>query len=233
VSTIGVGRALSGRLRSPRLWLLIAGGIVVGLGAVGAMTGRIGPWANWGFTEFKMPSQTDIPVGVVARDGTVWFTLEASGAIGRLTNGTIQKVGTGQESLEALGLAVDADGSAWYTNAQARAISRVSATGALTSFPLSTPVARLGRLSVASDGAVWFAEPTTVSVTRLRDGVFTRYPVGPPSPVGSSNAGPFGVAVDAQGTVWATPAERQHARVHPSRGRGDGVRGADPSQRTR
>ena len=170
-----------------------------------AVAGRIGPWANWGFVEFKMLSRTDIPVGIaVARDGTVWFTLEGSDAIGTLRNGTIQKIGTGADSLEPLGLAVDAEGYVWYTNAQARAISRVSPDGAIRSFPLSTSIARLGRLAVAPDGAVWFAEPTVVSVTRLKDGVFTRHSVGPPAPMGSSNVGPFGVAVDPQGTVWAT-----------------------------
>ena len=212
-----IRRTSFGRFRNPRLWLFVAGGIVVALAAGAGVTGLIGRWARWGFVEFKMPNRTDIPVAVVvARDGTVWFTLEASDAVGRLRNGVIQKVGTGRENLEPLGLAVDAEGSAWYTNARARSITRISADGAVTSFPLSTPVARLGRLSVAADGAVWFAEPTTVSVTRLKDGVFMRYTVGPLSPVGSSNVGPFGVAVDPQGTVWATLQNANKlARIRP------------------
>jgi virginiamycin B lyase len=227
---VGVRRASSGRLRNPRLWLLVAGGIVVALAAGAAVTGRIGPWARWGFVEFKMLSRTDIPVAVaVAPDGTVWFTLEASDAMGRLRDGAIQKVGAGKENLEPLGLAVDADGSVWYTNALARAIARIAPDGAVTAFPLSTPVARLGRLSVAADGAVWFAEPTTVSVTRLKDGIFTRYMVGPPSPVGASNVGPFGVAVDPQGTVWATLQNANKlARILPG-GEMTALTGAAPS----
>ncbi|HLQ21765.1 MAG TPA: hypothetical protein VK132_01095, partial [Gemmatimonadales bacterium] len=102
----GIRRAF-GRFRNPRLWLFVAGGIVVALAAGAGVTGLIGRWARWGFVEFKMPSRTDIPVAVVvARDGTVWFTLEASDAVGRLRNGVIQKVGTGRENLEPLGLAV-------------------------------------------------------------------------------------------------------------------------------
>jgi hypothetical protein len=81
--------------------------------------------------------------------------VEASDAIGTLRSGTIQKIGTGADSLEPLGLAVDAEGYVWYTNAQARAISRVSPDGAIKSFPLSTSIARLGRLAIAPDGAVW------------------------------------------------------------------------------
>ena len=191
-------------VRRPRLWLGIAAGIIL-LAAVLGLARRFGPWADSGFVERKMPTATDIPVSIaVARDGTVWFTIEFSDAIGRLKNGKMEKVRKGTENHEPLGLAAAADGSAWYTDARVRAISRVSNDGTITSFDLSTPVARLGRLAVAPDGAVWFAEPTTVSVTRLRDGVFTRHVVAPLTGAGDDNTGPFGVAVDAQGTVWAT-----------------------------
>src|SRR4030095_4372788 len=57
---------------------------------------------------------------------------------------------------------------------------------------------------VAPAWAVWFAEPTLVSVTRLKDGVFTRHPVVRFAGAGEALVAPFGIAVDAQGTVWAT-----------------------------
>ena len=79
-----------------------------------------------------------------------------------------------------------------------RAISRISSDGSIRSFPLSIPVVQLGRLAVAPDGAVWFADITTASVTRLQDGVFMRHEVGSPG------ATPYGIAVDTGGTVWAT-----------------------------
>jgi virginiamycin B lyase len=74
----------------------------------------------------------------------------------------------------------------------------MSSDGSIRSFPLSTPVVQLGRLAVALDGAVWFADITTASVTRLQDGVFMRHDVGSPG------ATPYGIAVDTGGTVWAT-----------------------------
>jgi virginiamycin B lyase len=204
MSTATARRSFGGWRRRPRLWLTVGGSIIF-LAVVVALAGRFGPWADSGFVELRMPSATDIPVSIaVARDGTVWFTIEFSDAIGRLRNGTIEKVRKGTENLEPLGLAVDADGFAWYTDAQMRAISRVSNDGTIRSFDLSTPIARLGRLAIAPDGAVWFAEPTTVSVTQLKDGVFRRYTVGSLTAAGEANAGPFGIAVDARGMVWAT-----------------------------
>src|SRR5256886_5630723 len=84
----------------------------------------------------------------------------------------------------------------------------MAADGSIRAFPLTTPIVRLGRLAVAPDRAVWFADATTASVTRLKDGVFTRHVSR------SSGAVPWGVAVDARGTVWATlPNVNRLARI--------------------
>jgi virginiamycin B lyase len=172
--------------------------------AGGALVWRPGTASSWGFQEFKL-AVADIPVGIaVSPDGTVWFTLEASDAIGLLRNGRIQKLSKGADSVEPLGLAVDAGGRAWYTDAPKQRISRVSVDGSITSFGLSTPVARLGRLAIAPDGDVWFAETSLVSVTNLKDGRLTRHVVGSLSPETPMDAAPFGVAVAPDGTVWAT-----------------------------
>ena len=204
-------------LRRGRLWATAVASLTV-VALVALLAWRYGPWRDPGFVEWKMPQVTDIPVAVApGPDSVVWFTLDGSNAIGRLKNGRIEKVRKPSENLEPLGLAAGVDGSAWHTDAHRRAISHVSHDGTITSYDLSTPVARLGRLALGPDGAVWFAEPTAVSVTRLKDGVLTRHPVGPLTGAGEANAGPFGVAVDAQGTVWAT---LQHAnklvRISPS-----------------
>ncbi len=158
-----------------------------------------------------MLRKTDIPTAVaVARDGAIWFTLEFSDAIGVFRNGRIERLPKGSQNVEPLGLAVDADGAVWYTDAPSRAISRISPDGIITSFSVSAPIAKLGRLAVAPDGAVWFADATMASITRLKDGVFA------PHEVGSFDATPFGVAVDAHGTVWATlQSVNKLARISP------------------
>jgi virginiamycin B lyase len=196
------------------LGLAAAVGLVIG---VASLAWRVGPWSSRGFEEFRLPNRTDIPVGIAAAgDGTVWFTLESSDAIGLLRNGQIQKLPKGTESVEPLGLAVDAAGRAWYTEAPKQRICRASLDGSITSFELSTPVARLGRLAIAPDGGVWFAETSLVSVTHLRDGRLTRHIVGSLTPTAPLDAAPFGVAVAPDGTVWATlPNANKLLRIGP------------------
>ena len=152
-----------------------------------------------GFHEYAMAQPTDIPTTIaVGRDGSVWFTLDFSDAIGFLRDGKVHRLAKGKENVEPIGLAVDATGAAWYTDPPSIVISRIAPSGEIASYPLGTPIARLGRLAVAPDGAVWFAESTSYSITRLKDGVFKR------NVIKSIRGGPYGVAVDAQGTVWGT-----------------------------
>lgn len=194
-------------MTSSRRSRLLGAGLIVALiiaVAAGALLWRPRTTSSWGFQETRLPVD-DIPVGIaVSRDGTVWFTLEGSNALGLLRDGQLQKLPKGADSVEPLGLAVDAAGHAWYTEAPKQRISRASTDGTITSFALATPVARLGRLAVASNGDVWFAETSLVSVTHLRDGRLTRHVVGSLMPMTPMDAAPFGIAVSSEGHVWAT-----------------------------
>lgn len=219
INTI-LGRAASRRPGSRRGW--VAKVVGVGLAVIGAavfirLTGEA---EGGGFTEFKLPNRTDMPVAIAAaRDGTVWFTLESSDTIGRLRDGRVERIAKGAASIEPLGLAVDADGGAWFTEAPKQRVSRVSADGAVASFGLATPVARLGRLAVGPDGSVWFAEPTVMSVTRLREGQLTRHVMGTLAAKVSADAEPFGIAIAPDAAAWATlPGTDQLLRIAPDGG---------------
>jgi virginiamycin B lyase len=151
------------------------------------------------FVEYRMGEPQDAPIAIAAgADGSIWFTIDHADAIGRLRNGRIERLPTSSRNIEPLGLAVAADGSAWYTDLAARAIVRISSVGEIARFVLDTPITRLGRLAIAPDGAAWFADPTGYGITRLKDGVFTRYQIE------SARGGPYGVAVTADGAIWAT-----------------------------
>lgn len=157
-----------------------------------------------GFAEYKLPDGIAFPVALALapdRSG-VWFTLEQSDRLGVLRHdGHFVFVHKEFESIEPLGLAIDASGAAWFTEAPKQTIVRARIDGTTASFPLGTPVARLGRLAAAPDHTVWFAEPTRASVTQLnKDGRFIRHPVS----ASKADAVPFGVAVAPDGTVWAT-----------------------------
>jgi virginiamycin B lyase len=172
---------------------------VLGILLVGAAIWLHSLWIWRGFTEYRMERAHDIPTAVaVGPDGAVWFTIDFGDAIGVLRQDRIQRIPKGSENFEPLGLAVDRDGSAWYTDGPSRKISRMSPDGVVASFALSTPVAKLARLAAAPDGAVWFAEESAYSFTRLKDGAFTRHAVSTPG------IAPFGVAVDTSGAVWGT-----------------------------
>jgi virginiamycin B lyase len=189
--------------RGQRRWAVVAVALSVAV-VVGVFTWRSASRSSWGFQEFRLGA-ADIPVGIASSpDGAVWFTLEASDTIGVVRNGTVQKLAKGADSVEPLGLAVDAGGRAWYTEAPKQRISRLSTDGTIASFGLATPVARLGRLAIAPAGDVWFAETSLVSVTHLKDGRLTRHVVGSFAPGAPMDAAPFGVAVARDGTVWAT-----------------------------
>jgi virginiamycin B lyase len=155
-----------------------------------------------GFEEYKLPDGMAFPVALaVAPDRSgVWFTLESSNRIGRLHNGQFAFVRKEFESIEPLGLAVDASGAAWITEAPRQRIVRAAIDGTVASFPLGTPVARLGRLVVSPDRTVWFAEPTRASVTQLKpDGQLVHHPVRR----ATADAVPFGIAIAPDGAVWA------------------------------
>ena len=151
------------------------------------------------FVEYRLPVKTDIPAAIaVGPDGAVWFTIEMSNALGVLRNGRIERLVKKTQNLEALGLAVDAAGGAWYTDGAGRSVARMSGDGSIESFPVTTPIVKFGRLALGRDNGVWFADATTASVTRLKDGVVTRHDPR------SEGGVPWGVATAADGTVWAT-----------------------------
>ena len=151
------------------------------------------------FIEYPMTVSTDIPTAVaVAPDGSVWFSIDFSDAVGRVRNGKVERFVKPSRSTEPIGIAVDRSGKVWVTDAATVSILGVSAAGEQQSVKLGTPIARLGRMAAAPDGSVWFAEPSSYSITRLKDGELKRHEVD------SVRGGAYGVAVAADGTVWAT-----------------------------
>jgi len=142
---------------------------------------------------------TDIPTALaVAPDGSVWFSIDFSDAVGVVRAGKVERFTKGSRSTEPIGITVDTKGRTWVTDAATVAILGVSTAGAVQAVKLGTPIARLGRMAAAPDGSVWFAESTSDSITRLADGELTRHAIE------SARGGPFGVAVAADGVVWAT-----------------------------
>jgi virginiamycin B lyase len=190
--------------------------LYLGLALVILLVAAALAWKLWphrvAVVEYPMAVATDIPTAIaVGPDGTVWFTIDFGEGIGLVRDGRVQRLPKKGRNVEPIGLGVDANGTAWLTDPSAIAVLSMTSAGKLQSFPLGTPIARLARLAVAPDGAVWFAESTAYSITRLKDGVLQRHDVQ------SVRGGPYGVAVAADGNVWATlQSANQVIRIAPS-----------------
>jgi virginiamycin B lyase len=194
-----------------RSTLIILLALVVLAGAAAAVWKL--PMRKGGAVEYAMLAPTDIPTTVAAAaDGSVWFTIDFGEGVGLVRDGKVQRVPKpGGNNVEPIGLAIDASGAAWVTEPSKIAVTRITADGQAKSFALGTPIARLARLAVAPDGAIWFAESTSYSITRLKDGKLDRHEFA------SLRGGPYGVAVGADGTVWATlQSGNQLLRIAPS-----------------
>lgn len=190
-------------------WLVAA--LIVAAAVVAVLWWRQPALAPTDVVEYAMLEPRDTPAVIaIAPDGTVWFTIDFAAAVGRIRDGRLERVSKSRVSLEPVGLAVAADGSAWMTDSESRQILKVTPTGELSSVDVETPVARLGKIAAAADGSLWFAEATAYSITRLRDGKLTRHVID------SVRGGPLGVAIAPDGAVWATlQSGNQLLRVAP------------------
>ena len=184
-------------LRSRR-GIVLAAVLLLALAAAMWLWRPLGP-RSAGFVEYPMPVATDIPTALaVAPDGSVWFSIDFASAVGVVRNGKVERFAKATRNTEPIGIAVDRGGKVWVTDASSTAIVAVSTTGEMASVALGTPIARLGRMAAAPDGSVWFAEGSAFSITRQHGGTLTRHAID------SVRGGPYGVAVAADGTVWAT-----------------------------
>jgi virginiamycin B lyase len=195
-------------------YLLIA---FIALAAMAFAARRLAPPPTARVTEYPMLEKNDIPAAIAAgKDGSIWFTIDFSSAIGMFRNGKIERIDKGTRNMDPIGIAVDRDNNAWYVDAPALSIGRIGPNNEIKTFPLGTPVARLQRLTTAPDGAVWFAEGSAYSVTRLKDDVLERFQLQ------SARGTPYGVAVAPDGTAWATLQQAgQIVHINPSDGKTD------------
>ncbi len=178
---------------------------------------RLAPPPMARVTEYPMLEKDDIPAAIASgKDGSIWFTIDFSSAIGVFRNGKIERIDKGTRNMDPIGIAVDQANNAWYVDAPALSIGRVSPNNEIKTFPLGTPVARLQRLTVAPDGAVWFAEGSAYSLTRLKDNVLERYQLQ------SARGTPYGIAIAPDGKAWATLQQAgQIVRIDPKDGKTD------------
>ena len=164
--------------------------------------------------EYEVPPGSRPHDVAVAADGTVWYTAQGSGELGRLdpTTGGISEIPLGSGS-RPHGVILGPDGAPWVTDGGLNAIVRVDpATSAVRRFdlPATRPAADLNTAVFDRRGRLWFTgqagvyghlEPTTGRIE-----VFD-------APGGR---GPYGITVTPAGDVYYASLVGNHvARVDP------------------
>jgi virginiamycin B lyase len=153
-----------------------------------------------------------------AADGSVWYTAQAVGRLGRLDprTGGVTEVDLGRGSAPH-GVIVGPDGAPWITDGGLNALVRVDpATGEVRRFPLPSdaPSVNLNTAVFGRDGRLWFTgqagwyghlDPGSGRVKAFE------------APGGR---GPYGITVTPSGTIWYASLAGSHvASVDPATAR--------------
>ncbi len=182
--------------------------------------------------EYRVPAGSHPHDVAPAADGTVWYTGQVSGELGRLDprTGKITRVPLGDGS-SPHGVIVGPDGAAWVTDGGLDAIVRVDdRTLEVQRFPLpaSGVDANLNTATFDREGVLWFTgqggiygrlDPQTreVRVFRAPGGI-----------------GPYGITTTPQGDVWYASLAGSHiARIDRATGKATVVRPPTPGQGAR
>jgi virginiamycin B lyase len=166
---------------------------------------------------FAVPSGSGPHDVAPAPDGTVWYTAQRQGALGRLdpTTGRVEQIPLGRGSAPH-GVIVGPDGAAWVTDSGLNAIVRVDpASRAVRTFALpdGRGYVNLNTATFDRDGRLWFTG---------QSGVYGR--VDPATgevqvwdaPRGS---GPYGITTTPDGTVFYASLAGSHiARIEVATG---------------
>ncbi len=167
-----------------------------------------------------------------APDGTVWYTAQRHGALGRLdpATGRVEQIPLGRGSAPH-GVVVGPESAAWVTDSGLNAIVRVDATTrAVRIFPLpeDRPHVNLNTATFDGRGRLWFTGQGGV-YGRLEPGTGAIQVWDAPR-----GAGPYGIAATPGGAVfYASLAGNHIARIDTETGKATVVEPPTPRQGAR
>jgi virginiamycin B lyase len=182
--------------------------------------------------EYEVPDGSRPHDVAVAADGTVWYTAQGSGKLGRLdpATGRTTEVGLGEAS-RPHGVIIGPDGAPWITDGGLNAIVRFDpSTSEVRTFPLpaTRPSANLNTAVFDPEGTLWLTGQAGIygrlTPSNGRVEVFDA-PGGP---------GPYGIAVTPGGDVYYASLAGSHiARIDRATGAATVLRPPTPDQGTR
>jgi virginiamycin B lyase len=150
--------------------------------------------------EFAVPDGSHPHDVAPAGDGTVWYTAQATGRLGRLDpeTGRTTEIPLGDGSAPH-GVIVGPDGAAWITDGGLNAIVRVDpSTEAVRRFPLPAdrPAVNLNTATFDRRGVLWFTGQGGIYGSVDPRGGRVRVFDAP------RGAGPYGITTTPDGDVW-------------------------------
>lgn len=182
--------------------------------------------------EFQVPQGSRPHDVAPAPDGSVWYTAQRRGELGRLdpVTGETHHIPLGQGSAPH-GVILDPDGNAWVTDGGQNAIVRVGAVSeevAVFPLPAGTPRGNLNTAAFDGMGDLWFTGQNGIygrlSITR-GDVVVFQAPRGP---------GPYGITSTPAGDVYyASLANSYVGRIDLSSGSAEILEPPTPDQGAR
>jgi virginiamycin B lyase len=183
-----------------------------------AMATLAAPAAAAEMTYYDVPAGSHPHDVAPAPDGTVWYTGQWTGVLGRLDpkTGQVEHIPLGTNSAPH-GVIVGPDGAAWVTDGGQNAIVRVDpASKAVKVFPLPKDFADANLNTATFDGrqVLWFTG---------QNGVYGRFDPGSGQVAAwkaPKGAGPYGIATTPSGEVWYASLAGDHiARIDAASGR--------------
>jgi virginiamycin B lyase len=154
-------------------------------------------------TRFMMPDEAarDPHTLVFSGRDEIWFTLQWSNMVGRLNknDGHVDLVPLHTEQARPYGIRIDSRGRPWVALLGTNALATVNPrTLELTTISLPRDDARLRRLAITHDDAVWYTDYAEGHIGRYdpESGEFREWKTP------SEKAGPYAMAADNLGRVW-------------------------------
>jgi streptogramin lyase len=162
-------------------------------------------------TEYSLPIKAT-PSGIAkGPDGNLWFSLEQSKSVGRLTPSGVFTLYPLPTSGNLGGITAGPDGNVWFTEYTANKIAKITPTGVITEYTLPSSSGVAG-ITAGSDGNLWFAESAANRIGRITtSGVITIFNVP------TASAFPHGINLGTDGNVWfAEMNASKVARIAPN-----------------
>ena len=173
-----------------------------------------------GYEVYEVPPGSRPHDVAPAGDGTIWYTAQGTGRLGRLTpaSGEVEEIPLGPGS-SPHGVVVGPDGAAWITDSGLDAIVRVDGISSTVDlFPIGIRRARLNTAAFDGDGVLWFTG---------QSGVYGRFdPRTEAMDVfeAPGGAGPYGITATPDGDVFYASLAASHiARIDTGTGEAERI----------